>query len=155
MTERDETVERVAKALWEQYATSMRPWSGAKPYEREKVLAHARAALAAMPESWQPIETAPIPEDQIIEVFGIWCGEINGPDKEPDIYMAHRQGALWYVVGTDSTSAWVEATHWRHRRPAPEGKPYDIRQMGDRACEDCPPVGSKEFRCPVCPRRFA
>jgi len=43
-------VERVAKALWEQYSVSIHPWSEAKPYEREKLHADARAAIAAMRE---------------------------------------------------------------------------------------------------------
>ncbi len=43
-------VERVAKALWEQYSVSMHPWSEAKPYEREKLHADARAAIAVMRE---------------------------------------------------------------------------------------------------------
>jgi hypothetical protein len=41
-------LEQVARALWEQYATTTRKWEEAKPYERKKLLADARAAVEAL-----------------------------------------------------------------------------------------------------------
>ncbi len=76
----------------------------------------ACSAVAAMDE-WRPIESAP-KDETIIQVFGVWAGEINGPDKEPDIYLANWQGGrtdyegyTWNVIGTDAYAAWVKATH--------------------------------------------
>jgi hypothetical protein len=41
-------LEEVARALWEQYQVTTRPWIDTKPYEREKLISDARAAVQAL-----------------------------------------------------------------------------------------------------------
>lgn len=65
---------------------------------------------------WHPIETAP---NQIsVLVYGTWAGEINGPDKQPNIWMAELDNGQWVIHGGDYYSSYVlNPTHWM---PLPE-----------------------------------
>lgn len=40
-------------------------------------------------------------------VFGFWEGEINGRDKEPDVFLAEWCSNEWCIEGTDTYAAWV------------------------------------------------
>lgn len=63
---------------------------------------------------WQPIETAPKDGREIL-VYGIWTGEIYGPDAMPSIGVAFS-GSLELTLG-DAYSCGCDATHWM---PLPE-----------------------------------
>lgn len=90
-----------------------------------------RAALeAADAAAWQPIETAPKDATKIL-AFGLWAGQINGPDEVPTVQIAlwsdgrsDYPGFAWNVVGTDAYAAWIKPTHWR---PLPGPPPMPAR----------------------------
>jgi hypothetical protein len=65
---------------------------------------------------WQSIDLAP--KDKPVLVYGLWAGEINGPDTEPGVYIAKfsgrsdYEGFWWTCNATDAYAAWVKPTHW-------------------------------------------
>lgn len=70
---------------------------------------------------WQPIETAP---NGPVLVFGVFAGEIHGPDDAPSIGVAYRgsgrgdyPGYKWVGTQGDAYAVWCKPTHWM---PLPE-----------------------------------
>jgi hypothetical protein len=71
---------------------------------------------------WQPIETAPRDGTEIL-AFGLWAGEIAGP--QPIAVMAliswggdgDYPGYEWDVSGGDAYACWMKPSHWQ---PLPE-----------------------------------
>ncbi len=77
-------------------------------------------------DEWQPIATAP-KDGRGILGWGVWAGEINGPEAQPTIAIicwggGHSDylGYDWVVVGTDAYAAWQKSTHWLPLPDPPE-----------------------------------
>jgi hypothetical protein len=73
-----------------------------------------------MMTEWQPIETLPVDmkDDTRILLYGYWEGEINGQDKEMDVWLCYKGKKDFPIEGCDGYAAWVnDPTHWA---PAPE-----------------------------------
>lgn len=68
--------------------------------------------------AWRPIKSAPRDGTRILG-YGLWAGEINGPDTEPYFCVIYWRGGRmdypgfgWRVEGTDAYTAWMRPTHW-------------------------------------------
>lgn len=61
---------------------------------------------------WRPMESAPTDGTRIL-AYGHWCGEINGPDGEPETHVVIWNGNCWRVQGTDAYAAQLlNPTRW-------------------------------------------
>jgi len=106
MSENDETVQRVALAL-------VSAWPASWIWIDGEAEIGARAAIAAMPEPWRPIESAP--KNQIIDL--LFRGNLRIVD------------CIWYLEGWWSTeqgdpmvcvSGLSKPTHWMPLPSPPE-----------------------------------
>jgi hypothetical protein len=118
MTEIEETVERVARALFYQDndARDYNWETDPKEWERVEYQEAARAAIAAMPSPWRTIDSAP--KD------GTWI-LVGGVNLHPcDAHWAHdRVGDAWdWMDGFGPFAA--QPTHWQ---PLPIGPTGDLK----------------------------
>lgn len=113
-------IERVARALWVDYWDGDAcAWEDAEESARETSRSLARAALKAMQDGWQPIETAPKDGTRIDVWFQLtidhgarWANVLWSPEHE-----------IW-SGGPPSQykDGWV-ATHWMPFPASPEIAP--------------------------------
>ena len=106
MSENDETVERVAKAI-----------EGARYHDRFNMQAQARAAIAAMPDPWRPIDSAP-KDGTFVD---LWYPENGGSSPSQRIANCRWRDVAWF--SQTGGRAWRmdgPFTHWRPLPAAPE-----------------------------------
>jgi hypothetical protein len=125
----DGMVEKVAAAFWNATHPSPADWNGeAGPslLERERMMASARAAIAAM-HGWQPIETAPKDGTQILAFAKGYGSDFYGvcqwAEADPD-FPRTVSGWFWSFA--------IRPTYWQ---PLPAPPSPDRDRVGDEEHE--------------------
>ena len=75
---------------------------------------------------WQPIETAP-KDGTAVLLWGLWAGEINGPDETPRVDIGqftdgrsdYAGNDWWQLLTGDAYACWMQPTHWMPLPPPP------------------------------------